>query len=166
MAPKYTGKSRDEILKGKISWHRLSQPDEEQKWKVTLYPDAESLEKINAMKVEGLMNVLRKDEEGYNMTFSRYRQKTIRGKIVLFDAPVVLDKDGKPTDGIGIGHGSDVSVKLQVYKFNRPGGGTAIAARLEGVRVWNLIPWERERDMDANTVRQVKGLQDRKSTRL
>jgi hypothetical protein len=71
-----------------------------------------------------------------------------------------LDKDGKPTDGTGIGHGSDVSVKLQVYKFNRPTGGTAIAARLEGVRVWNLIPWEKERDMSANEVRQVKGLQE------
>jgi hypothetical protein len=157
---KYTGNSRDVILKGKISWHRLTQPDEEQKWKVTLYPDAESLEEINKLKSEGLMNVLRKDEEGYNMTFTRYRQKMIRGKIVLFEAPIVLDKEGKPTDGFGIGHGSDVSIKLQVYKYNKPNvpGTKGIAARLEGVRVWNLVPFERERDMDASQVRQVKGL--------
>src|SRR5882672_5174836 len=129
----YKGNSRDEILKGKISWHNLVHPDEEQKWKCTLYPDAESLAKINGLKEEGLLNSLRKDEQGYNMTFTRYRQKTIKGKIILFEAPAVLDKDGKPTEGMGIGHGSDVAIKLQIYKYNKPGGSIkGTAARMEG----------------------------------
>lgn len=155
----HRGDSRDEILKGKISWHNLVHPDIEQKWKCTLYPDAESLAKINALKEEGLLNGLRKDDEGYNMTFTRYRQKLIRGKMAVFDAPQVFDKEGKPTEGMGIGHGSDVTIKLQIYHYTKPGGQVkGTAARLEGVRVWNLIPFERTKDMTTQQVRQSKGL--------
>ena len=159
-SPRATGKSYDEILRGKISWHRLLDPDQEGKWKVTLYPDAESMDKVNALKAEGLLNVLRKDEEGYNITFNRPRQKLMRGRQTVFEAPIVLDKDGKPTDGAGIGHGSDVSVKLQIYQYNKPNtpGTKGIAARLEAVRIWNMVPYEKERDLDTQQIRQIKGL--------
>jgi hypothetical protein len=153
--------SRDIILKGKISWHNLVLPDDDQALKCTIYPTAESLAEINKLKEEGLLNVLRKDEEGYNMTFKRVLVKKIRGKDVHFGPLIVLDKNGVPTEGMGIGHGSDVTLKLQVYEYNRPigqGKGKGIAARLEAVRIDNLIPYVRDRDMNTLQVRQSKGL--------
>jgi hypothetical protein len=150
--------SKDVILKGKLSWHNLVQPDEEMKWKCRIYLDADSLAKVNELKKEGLMNVLKKDEEGYSMQFTRYRQKSMKGVIKVFDPPIVLNNDNQPMEGIGLGHGSDVAIKLQVYPFNKPGGGKGIAARLEALRIFNLIAYEPERDATTNQKRQFKGL--------
>jgi hypothetical protein len=151
--------SRDLILKGKISWHNLISPDENNALKCTIYPTPESLTEINKLKDEGLLNALRKDDDGYNMTFKRVLTKKIKGADVHFGPLIVLDKDGKPTDGTGIGHGSDVTLKLQVYHYNRPGGqGKGTATRLEAIRIDNLIPYEQNRDMNTEQVRQVKGL--------
>lgn len=160
---KPSGTTRDVIIKGKISWHNLVNPDEEQKWKCTIYPDAESMALINELKDEGLLNGLRKDEEGYNMTFTRYRQKVIKGAIKLFDAPIILDKDGVPCEGMGIGHGSDISMKLQVYKYRKPnqsGDAKGTAARMEGIRIYNLIPFNKDKELSTSTARQAKGLID------
>lgn len=153
------GKTRDVIIKGKLSWHNLVQPDEEMKWKIRIYLDAESLTKINELKKEGLMNVLKKDEEGYSMQFTRYRQKLIRGVIKIFDPPFVCNNENQPMEGIGLGHGSDVGVKLQVYHFKKPGNASeGIAARFEAVRIFNLIAYDPERDATTNQKRQYKGL--------
>lgn len=161
---KYSGTSRVELLKGKLSWHNLALANAEGEWKLTLYPDEESLTKINSMKEEGLMNSLRKDDEGYNMTFKRVLKKKIKGTEITFTAPVVVSKEGQPLDGHGIGHGSDVTIKLQVYKFNKPGAsGKAIAARLEAVKVENLVPFKPRTEFTTEQAFQLKGLADFKS---
>lgn len=158
----HTGTTRDEIIRGKISWHNLVHPDEEKKWKCKIYPDDDSLTIINGLKAEGLLNVLRKDDDGYNMTFTRYAEKMIRGKLTAFAAPQVFDKDGRLIDGTGIGHGSDIAMKLQIYYFKKPTGtAKGIAARMEGIRITNLVPWEpTEKNMGTREVRQAKGLVD------
>ncbi len=156
----FTGKSWDEILEGKISWHNLVTANEDHKWTCRIYLNPESLDKVNKLKEEGLMNILKKDDDGYSMSFTRYEQKEIRGRITLFAPPIVLDKDGKPMSGQGIGHGSDIKMKLQCYYFRKPGTTKqkAVAARLEAVRVLNLVPYEQQRDLDTGQLRQIKGL--------
>ena len=156
----FTGKSWDVILEGKISWHNLVTANEDHKWQCRIYLTPESLAEVNKLKEEGLMNVLKKDDDGYSMTFTRYEQKEIRGRITLFAPPVVLDKDGKPMVGMGIGHGSDIKMKVQVYRFRKPGttNQKAVAARLEAIRVVNLVPYEQGRDLDTSQIRQIKGL--------
>jgi hypothetical protein len=155
------GATRTEIIRGKISWHNLIIPDEEKKWKCRIYPDPESLVIINDLKAEGLLNVLKKDDDGYSMAFTRHAEKLIRGKIQIFTAPVVYDAEGKPCDGAGIGHGSDIALKLQVYYFRKPAGtAKGIAARMEGIRILNLVPWEAKKDMTTAQARQSKGLVD------
>ncbi len=160
MTTGFTGKSWDEILEGKISWHNLVTANEDHKWQCKIYLSPESLDKVNKLKEEGLMNHLRKDDDGYSMTFTRHEQKDVRGRITLFAPPIVLDKDGKPMSGVGIGHGSDIKLKIQVYRFKKPGttDKKIVAARLEAVRVVNLIPFEQNRDLDPKQLRQIKGL--------
>ncbi len=159
----YTGTTRVETLQGKLHWHNLAQLNDEGEWKLTLYPDQPSLDKINKLKEEGLLNALRKDDEGYNMTFKRVHKRKLRsGKEMTLTAPVVVDKNSKPIDGYGLGYGSDVTIKLQVYKYSKPGGSgvKGTAARLEAVRVDNLVPFEIKRDLNTQQAFAIKGLDE------
>jgi hypothetical protein len=151
-------KSFDVILEGKLSWHNLVAPDPEGLWKVKLYMTPESVTKFNELKEEGLLNVLKKDDDGYSAQFKRYQNRTIRGKIVAFSPPIVLDAEGRPREGMGIGHGSDVKIKLQAYRYNPPSGKKGLAVRLEAVRIMNLVPYDHNRDLDTLQMRQMKGL--------
>ena len=59
--------------------------------------------------------------------------------------PVIcLDKDGVPFTNLGgIGRGSDVTCKLEVYSYQKPmkGQGKGCAIRLESVRIDSLVPF-------------------------
>lgn len=161
-ARKYSGNTKILLISGKLSWHNLSIPTTEGEWKCTIYPNADGLIEINKLKEEGLLNGLRKDDEGYNMTFKRVQKKKIKGNEVTFTAPVVVDKDGKPLDGMGLGHGSDCTIKLQVYRYNKPGmtGVKGTAARLEAVRIDNLVPFKPRTEFTTEQAFQLKGLAD------
>lgn len=128
-------------LKGKAKWARLQQPDPQyNKYNIVLYPDDESLNKIRDLQAEGIKNVVKKDDEGYNVNFSRPASKLIRGKVVGFEKPTVVDADGNLID-VRLGNGSDVTLKIEVYGGKAPTGGSYKAARLEAVRVDNLIEY-------------------------
>ena len=149
------------FIQGKISWLKNTVPDEWGKWKVTIHPNAESLEKIRELQTEGIKNVLKKDDDGYYTTFSRPTQKMIKGKVIGFAPPEVLQADGKtPLTGILVGNGSDGTVKLEVYSHGTPGGGKAKAARLLSIKVDNLIPFEMNRDFNPNQKEAVAGLKE------
>lgn len=143
-------KTRYEFVSGKMSWVRLVKPDTafEPAWTVTIHPDSESLEKIRDWQSEGLKNVIKKDDDGYYTRFkclvSRRRKD---GTQWTFEPPKVVDKDGRPMDGSVVGNGSDGTLKLEVYEYTAPGGaGKSIAARLVGVRVENLVPFNTDTD--------------------
>lgn len=162
---KYAGATRLEYLQGKAKWAKLIHPDVNpnggKKWKIDLYPDEASLEKINKLKEEGLLNVLKKDDDGYYMTFGRATEKIMRGSVVAFTPPVVLDKDMNITEGLTIGNGSDVTISLEVYKYHKPGGAkSGIAARLKAVKVDNLVVFARQRDFTDAEKLQTKGLEN------
>jgi hypothetical protein len=153
-------KSRTEYVQGKLSWVKVVRPDTMYDcWSVTIHPTPDSLERIRDMQAEGLKNVMKKDEDGY---FTKFRCPTKRlrkdGTMWTFEPPKVVDKDGAPMDGNTIGNGSDGTLKLEVYQHGTPGGGTAIAARLIGVKIDNLVPFNPDEDYSDEEKKEVEGL--------
>jgi hypothetical protein len=151
-------------LKGKCTWNMLQQPDTkygEARWRIVLYPDKDSLEIVHKLLDQGLMNELKKDDDGYFMNFARPVSKNFGyGKSELLTPVIVLDKDNSPFYG-AIGHGSDVTIKLDVYKFAPRGQKDApkkVAVRLNTVRVDNLVPFEPKRDYTMEQQMQMKGI--------
>lgn len=141
-------KTFHEVLRGKVKWAKTKIPNKFGKWSIDIYPDAASLDKIKKLKEEpAIKNTLKKDEEGQFMTFSRDTQKLIRGKLVSFQPPTVLNDQDQPTDA-AIGNGSDCDVHIEVYTFNHPlhPGSHGRAARLHSIKIWNLVPFEAKND--------------------
>jgi hypothetical protein len=123
---------------GKASWpkvfsHYYDNYEGQKKWKITLYPDKES---IAALKEAGLRLRAKKDESGTSYTFSRPFTKDINGEIIEFDPPTVLNADNTPFTEKGIGNGSTVTLKVSVFD-TRMGKGH----RLDTVRVEELVPY-------------------------
>lgn len=139
-------------VKGKCKWAHVTRLNRYDAWSIELWPISEDLEVIRELQAKGLKNTMRKDDDGYNIRFKRDPSKDVRlrtGEIkrLTFSAPTVAMADGSPLpNGVSIGNGSDVSVILEVYSHGTPGGGKAVAARLEGVRVDNLVPFNPETD--------------------
>jgi hypothetical protein len=160
------------FIQGKAKWVRIHTPDEWGNYRAIIYPNAKGLETINRMKkgtdtVQGIKNVLKKDEDGYFMNFSRPVKKEFRGKVQAFTPPEVLDKDGiTPLKGVNIGNGSDVTYKLTYYTFNIPRPMTAqtqgSACRLESIRVDHLIPFVKDNFTEAEK-KQIAGLDEQPS---
>ena len=155
--------SKFEFFKGKAKWVHTARPDRFDKFSMVLYPDAESLDKINKYKEgkpgqSGILNVIGKDDDGYFVKFTRPQSKTMRGKVVGFATPTVLNKDGMPLTEVLVGNGSDVTVKVEIYTYNTPTKSKGTACRLESIRVDNLIPFVPVKDFDEDTALNVKGL--------
>ncbi len=149
-------------IQGKAAWCRFVTPNQWGKWSCQIHPNAEGLEVIRDMQGRGAKNVLKKDDDGYFCNIGRPVSKEYvkSGTIQAFDAPIVVDKEGKPLDGSTVGNGSDVTLKVEWYEHKTPGGGKAVALRLESVRVDNLVPYEPDRDMTSHDKEAVAGLKD------
>src|ERR1700753_3499829 len=127
---RFAKKTRTEYVQGKLSWVKVVKPDLTYNcWTATIHPTPDSLEKIREWQSEGLKNQIKKDDDGW---YTKFRCQVSRerkdGTIWTFEAPKVVDKDGRPMDGNTIGNGSDGTIKLEVYEHGTPGGGKAIAA--------------------------------------
>lgn len=147
-------------FQGKAKWARLIRPDDKfNKWSIQLYLNPESLEKLRELQAEGVKNPIKKDEDGYFANFSCPVNKLMRGKVVAFTAPKVVDKDGVPYEK-QIGNGSDVTIKCEKYTHGTPTGGKAAAIRLKAVRIDNLVEFEQERDFTDNEKEAVAGLKE------
>lgn len=110
-----------------------------------MYPDTKGLEIIRELQAEGLKNVLKKDEDNqYFISFHRDPTKMMRGKLVSFAQPKVIDNEGKPMDGNLIGWESDVTCRLEVYKSAPNSAYRYVGARWDSLRVDNLVPWVKE----------------------
>ena len=154
---KFSG-SENIYIQGKVSWFRPKIPNKWNKWSVQIHPNDKGLEIIRDLQAEGLKNMIKKDEDGYYTSFSRpVTKETSTGKILSFKPVEVFDKDGKPFDD-RVGNGSDVTLKIEVYQHATPGGGKAKAARWVSARIDNLIPFEKERDLDEFEKDAAEGL--------
>lgn len=154
-------------LQGKARWVNTRVPDQFGKWGLILYPNAESLDLIKRMQegwyegVEGIKNVLKKDEDGYHMRFTRPQSKQMRGKVVGFSPPELLKSDGEtPLRETLVGNGSDVTVKLELYFFNTPSKREGSACRVMSIRVDSLIPFEAQRDFTDDQKKLVAGMNE------
>lgn len=153
--------SQDLYIKGKLKWAKTKTPDKFGNYKVTVYLDQESLEVMRDLQSKGLKNVMQKDEDGYNMTFRRPVEKVMRGVMVGMGPVVVKNPDGTLLEDVYIGNGTDGTVKLSIYGYNVPGTGKkGIAARLEAIRVDNLVPYTIAKDFSEDEKKQQSGLDE------
>lgn len=139
----------DEVfLEGKTMWFRHQAPNPWGKWAHVLYPVPASLEIIRDLQtstegVSGIKNELKKDDDGYFMTFSRPVDITRKdGTKVGLSPPLILDKDNQPYIG-AVGNGSKVITKLKVRIHPTQSKGKARAVRWEGSRIEELVPFEK-----------------------
>lgn len=153
-------------VRGKVKWFRHITPDrkyEDQRWKHVMYPDTTSLDKIRELQSEGVKNVLKKDEEGYFITWSRPLEIKVRGQHQNLNPPVVTVRgaDGKETPLVTelVGNGSDVTTVLEVYSHRIPGSDRkAKAARWYTSTVENLVPFEKMTDYTTDEQKMVDQL--------
>jgi hypothetical protein len=154
-------KTKKVAIRGKCKWAHVTRLNRYDAWSVELWPIPEDLELLREWQALGMKNTLRKDDDGYYTRFRRDPKKDIRlrtgeVKTIIFAPPTVAMADGSPLpNGVSIGNGSDVSVLLEVYSHGTPGGGKAIAARLEGIRVDNLVPFNPDEDYDPEEKKKV-----------
>lgn len=153
--------SKTELIdvQGKVKYIHAVNLNKFETWAIVIYPTGPSLEIIRDLQAKGIKNVMKKDEDGYFIQFKRDPTKLIRGKVVAFAAPKVLGADGKLMDGLKVGKGSDVTVRLEVYPHGTPSGGKSYASRWDSVRVDNLIPWEIDKDLPPSEAKEVRDLQ-------
>lgn len=156
-------------LTGKAHWVNNQQPDKFNKYGFKLFPNAESLEKIRELQADGLKNQLKKDPElGWSVNVSSPVTKEIKGRIVVFEKPKILDGKNKGPDGkflplpdnVRVGNGSDVVANVEVRVHPTPGGGKAKAWQWVSMRVDNLVPFETSRDFTDAENAQVGGLNE------
>lgn len=152
------------FFSGKAKWARLITPDLEYKnWNVTLYLNDDSYKRFMELKekkgnVNGILNEIKKDEDGYSVMLKRDIEKWG----TQLTPPEIMDAEGKPWKGELIGNGSDLTVKVECYRYEkhpRGRGEYGRAIRLAAVRVDNLIPFER-REMTGTQLQQIKGLDE------
>lgn len=161
-------KSYFEYFQGKGSWIRANVPDPKyKKWSMDMYPNDKSLDKFRALQEQGVLTHLRKNDlNEYYFKLSRPSSKIIKGEIVAFTAPKLMDKDGNILENnLKIGNGSDCTAKVQVYYYPTPSGGQGIAIRWEGLKIDNLVPFKIE-DFPLEEQVQISGLKEQPAEQL
>lgn len=120
-------------LTGKAKWARVHKPDEKyHNYSVQLYLDKAS---SKAFSESGLGLSVKEDEDGKYIKLRRPEAKLMKGEMVEFGPPKIIDKNKKPFDG-AIGNGSDVTAKIAVYDTIKGPGH-----RLEAIRVDKLVEY-------------------------
>lgn len=136
--------SRTVFLQGKGKWITVKVPDKFNKYGLSFYPNEKALEILRDLQSEGLLNRMKKDDDGYFMRISRPASKEIKGKVRGFEPPTLLGPDSLPLTDTLVGNGSDVTCKVDIYTYPTPTGGKGIAMRLDSIRVDNLIPYTKD----------------------
>lgn len=146
-------------LQGKIKFIHAVSFNKFEKWAVTFYPTPASREIIMDLQTQGVKNTWKKDDDNqYYISFSRDPTKMMRGKVVAFTSPKVIDKDGQPMDGTKIGRDSDATIRLEVYQHGTPSGGKAKAARWDSIRIDHLVPYDPDKSLTAEEAANIKEL--------
>jgi len=126
---------------GVAYWAKLEEPDQKyQYWGLDLALDDES--KIKFEK-SGLTLKVKKNTDGVEViSLRRPVQKLIKGELVDFEKPKLVDKDNNDyVDRPLVGIGSFVTCKVLVYNTLKGPGH-----RLEAVRVDQLVEYKAEHE--------------------
>ena len=125
-------------LTGVAHWAKLKTPDEKYNtWSLDLSLDDKGREAFNK---SGLQLETKINEKG-NFEYVRLRRpvsRLIKGELVKFNPPTLLDKDSKPFDDL-VGNGSKVTCKVVFYDTVKGKGH-----RLESVRVEDLVEYKKD----------------------
>lgn len=136
------GGSDSVLLRGTAKFAKLTATDQWDKWSCTIYPDQESMVKVHKLISEGIKNRIRKDDDGYCITFSRpakIKTKT-KGEVDL-DPVKVETQEGHLMDSPYIEDGTDITMKLETYGGKSGSGfGLFKAARLAAIKVHGTKP--------------------------
>lgn len=155
-------KTEEVFLKGKLSWIKHIIPEvylDKSFWKITIHPDDESLEKIRELQSEGLKNHVKKDTDGWYVTFKRPTERKFSGRVEGMSPPKVINKEGQPIE-TRIGNGSDGVIKLEVYQHKTPNGGHAKAGRWAAARIDNMIEFKADDDFTNEEKVELKTLRE------
>ena len=133
-------------LEGELTWTRVVNPAEfegKKSWTTCITLDPVGVNTVMELKAEGVKNVLKKnDKNQWYVKFSRPVEIKKGDKVVkVLSAPAVTGPDGNPLDGLTIGNGTKGIVTLDVYTHPMKGGGQAKAARLESIKVTELVKY-------------------------
>lgn len=125
------------FLSGSCRWAKLGKPDEKYgNYQIDLYLDTPSLDVFKKAQ----MSITLKDKgEGPFVSLRRPVSKLIKGELVNFGPPGLIDKDNEDLDPVqvSLGNGSKVTCKVIVYDTMKGKGH-----RLEKVRVDELIEYK------------------------
>jgi len=148
-------------FQGKAHWNSFPGMDKYGKWSIKLYLDKPSVDKFRDLQAEhGILTRLQKDDEGYYTNLGRYQKKVYGIREIIFNPPVVVERDDKTPFQGKIGHGSDVTITCELYPYTIPasGGKKGRALRLEAVRVDNLVPYDAQEHSTDREAKQLSGL--------
>lgn len=147
-------RSRTEFYEfsGKGSWFKIVNPDSEYNcWSVKLHFDEKSLELFRWLQqkhgeVEGILNEVKEDVDGPYHVFKRPTVRDFGKGLEQLLPPMLLDDKGDPWDKkVGIGNGTDISLKVECYQYsNRRTKKVGRAIRLVEVKILNLVPYTRK----------------------
>lgn len=128
-------------ISGTAKWARLVKPDDKfgGSWQLDLYPDAEGWGIFNSLNLELSVREDKDNPEQKYIKLRRATKKIIKGELVEFEAPKLIDKNAKPWDPeVLIGNGSRVLCKIVVYPTPKGNGH-----RLEAVQVLDLVEYQK-----------------------
>lgn len=151
-----------EYLSGKVKWAKLFMPSQFGKYSLDLNLDNESLGKVLEFKKRGIKNVIKNVDGEYWITLSSPAQIDTKMGPKIFPPPAVVNPDGSPWDiKVGVGNGSDITCKVWLRKYEVK-GKPAVAIRLYGVKVDNLVPFNPKADFEDDRKRiQTEGLSEK-----
>lgn len=127
-------------LTGSLKWAKLITPDDKYggSWQVDLYPDTDSLKTFKNLNLELTVREDKETGEPF-VKLRRPCQKILKGELVNFDPPKVIDADNKPIGkDVGIGNGSKATVKIVTFPTPKGNGH-----RLEAVQITDLVEYKK-----------------------
>lgn len=149
------GQQEYEYLSGKARWAKLFVPSQYNKYSLELNLDNASLGKALELKKRGIKNNIKNEDGEYWITLSSPSRIETRMGPKMMQPPAVVNADGSDWDPKrGIGNGSDVTCKVWIRKYEVR-GTPAIAVRLYGVKVDNLVEYNTMKDIPVDSKKRV-----------
>jgi hypothetical protein len=126
-------------LTGKANWVKVDKPDPKYgHYGLDLYLDKGSMAKFEKT---GCILKVRESDDGNFITLRRPSKKLVKGELVTFDPPELLQADGETPFDIKtnlIGNGSKVTCKVIFYDTQK-----GVGHRLEAIRVDDLVEYKK-----------------------
>lgn len=118
---------------GDAKWAKVLTPDEKyDNYALDLFMDGKSFE---LFKKSGLQLKIKENEDGKYVSLRRPTKKLIKGDLVDFGPPPMVDALGRPFAEL-VGNGSKVAVEVAVYDTQKGKGH-----RMEKVHVLEHVPY-------------------------